>query len=132
MFDSFYFEIVGDPPVEAGQRPTALYQPVSAAYFRAIDLPLVAGRAFDDRDTGTATPVCIVNEAFVRRHLQGRPAIGARVAVRPEPAEPAVVREVVGVARQVKGRPDEREDVVQLYVPSAQDPVDDIYLMVRP
>ncbi|RPJ71046.1 MAG: ABC transporter permease [Acidobacteria bacterium] len=132
VFDSFYFEIVGDPPVEAGQRPTALYQPVSAAYFRAIDLPLVAGRAFDDRDTGTATPVCIVNEAFVRRHLQGRPAIGARVAVRPEPAEPAVVREVVGVARQVKGRPDEREDIVQLYVPSGQDPVDDIYLMVRP
>jgi putative ABC transport system permease protein len=42
------------------------------------------------------------------------------------------VREVVGVARQVKGRPDESEDFVQLYVPLAQDPFDDIFLLVRP
>ena len=45
---------------------------------------------------------------------------------------PPAVREIVGVARQVKGRPDETEDLVQLYVPLAQDVVDDIYLLVRP
>ena len=38
------------------------------------------------------------------------------------------MREIVGVARQVKGRPDETEDLVQIYVPMAQDLVDDIYL----
>jgi putative ABC transport system permease protein len=38
----------------------------------------------------------------------------------------------VGVARQVKGRPDEAEDFVQLYVPFVQDPYDDIFLLVRP
>ena len=38
----------------------------------------------------------------------------------------------MGVARQVKGRPDEAEDFVQLYVPLAQDPFDDIFLLVRP
>ena len=31
-----------------------------------------------------------------------------------------MVREIVGVARQVKGRPDETEDLVQIYVPMAQ------------
>ena len=132
LFDRFTFEVVGDAPVEASERPTALYQPASPTYFQAIDLPIVAGRAFTDRDTNDSPPVCIVHEAFVRRHLEGRPAIGARVAVRPEPTAPATVREIVGVARQVKERPDEQEDLVQLYVPNAQDPLDDIYLLVRP
>ena len=39
-------------------------------------------RAFTDADTTDSLLVCLVNEAFVRRHLQGRPVIGARVAVR--------------------------------------------------
>ena len=41
------------------------------------------------------------------------------------------MREIVGVARQVKGRPDETEDRVHVYVPLAQDPVDDIFMLVR-
>src|SRR6185295_6202156 len=56
------------------------------------------------------------------------------VALRPtdSPKAPLVVREIVGVARQVKATPDETEDLVQIYVPMAQDPVDDIYMVVRP
>jgi putative ABC transport system permease protein len=38
----------------------------------------------------------------------------------------------VGVARQVKGRPDEANDFVQLYVPMTQDPSDDMFVVVRP
>jgi hypothetical protein len=44
-----------------------------------------------------------------------------------------VVREIVGVARQVKSRPDETEDLIQIYVPLAQDTPGDIFFMiVRP
>jgi hypothetical protein len=54
-----------------------------------------------------STPVAIVKEAFVRRHFQGRDPIGARLVInwtgRP------IVREIVGVARQVKARPEETE-----------------------
>jgi putative ABC transport system permease protein len=79
-------------------------------------------------------PVCIVNEAFVRGYLHGRSPIGAKVAIKDSAsAESAsAIREIVGVARQVKGRPDEKEDLVQIYVPIAQDPIDDIYVVVRP
>ena len=68
-----------EPPRPLAEQATADYQIVSAEYFRALDLPLVEGRAFDARDTPSGVPVCIVNEAFVRAHLGGRPAIGARV-----------------------------------------------------
>jgi putative ABC transport system permease protein len=126
------FEIVGDPTVDEDRRPTANYQIVSPTYFSTLDLPVVAGRAFTAADTADSVPVCIVNEAFVRRHMQGRSAVGARVAVRSPTSGLIQAREVVGVARQVKGRPDEAEDFVQLYVPLAQDPFDDIFLLVRP
>ena len=129
----FSVEIVGDPPVDERDRPSTEYQVVSPAYFSTLDLPILEGRAFDRRDAQDAVPVCIVNEAFARS-FQGRSVIGQRVALRPagSPQAKPVVREIVGVARQVKGRPDEVRDFVQVYVPMAQDLSDDIFLVVRP
>ena len=128
------FEIVGDAPVEAANRPTAEYTIANDGYFRTLDIPIVAGRAFTERDTRDATPVCIVNEAFVRRHLGGRDPIGVRVSIRPsfftDGATPAV-REIVGVARQVKGQPDEPEELLQVYVPLSQVPYGDVFLVVQ-
>ncbi len=128
------YEIVGDPPPEESQYPAADYQIVSPTYFETLDLPIVAGRRFNDRDTRDSVPVCIVNEAFVRRHFQGRSPIGGRIAFRSNSSAQAkpFMREIVGVARQVKGRPDETEEFVQIYAPLVQNLRDDIYLLVRP
>jgi putative ABC transport system permease protein len=117
-----------------GARPTADYQIVSASYFPTLDLPIVTGRAFSEGDTADTVPIAIVNEAFARRHLQGRSPIGLRVAVRPATTAQAtpVVREIVGVARQVKATPDETEGLVQIYVPMTQHLIDDMYLLIRP
>ena len=130
---AFSFEIVGDAPVDANKRPSAEYQVVSPKYFSTLELPILSGRAFDERDRRDGVPVCIVNEAFARQ-FRGRSPVGQRVALRPtsSPEADPVVREIVGVARQVKGRPDETRDFVQLYVPMAQDLSDDIFLVVRP
>ena len=102
-----------------GVRPQADLQIVSAGYFDALDLPLVSGRAFTDDDASGAAPVCIVNEAFARRHFQGRNPIGERIRVGLDVAD----REIVGVARQVKGRPDEVEDFVQTVRSAPSEPV---------
>ena len=127
------YEVVGDPQVPEAQRPTTNYQVVSPAYFSTVDLPIVAGRAFDSRDTRDSPRVCIVNEAFVRT-LGGRSPIGMKVSFRVagSPQDKPDVGEIVGVAKQVKGRPDEPKDFVQIYVPMAHDLVDDTLLMVRP
>jgi putative ABC transport system permease protein len=115
------------------ERPVADYQIVSPAYFETVDLPIVAGRAFNDHDTEESAAVCIVNEAVVRSHLRGVSPIGQKVALRPSgsPQAQPVIREIAGVARQVKRRPDELEDLLQIYVPMAQNPIDDIYLAVQ-
>ncbi|HLG58824.1 MAG TPA: ABC transporter permease [Vicinamibacterales bacterium] len=121
------FQIVGDPPAPPDDRPMADYQIVSPTYFETLRLPIVAGRGFSDRDTAQSVQVCIVNEAFVRRHLGGRNPIGIRLTLSAN-----VVREVVGVARQVKGDVDERQDLAQVYVPNAQLPYREGFLVVSP
>ena len=133
-FGDAFVELEGAPTPDPQSRPTADHQIVSPSYFAALDVPIVAGRGFDARDVADGVPVAIVNEGFVRRYLPAGSPIGARVAVRTSASAdaPVVVREIVGVARQVRGRPDEAEEFVQLYVPLAQSPIDDIYLLVRP
>jgi putative ABC transport system permease protein len=128
-----FVEIVGDAPLEESARPLADYQIASPSYFETLDLPVVAGRAFNERDRADTVPVCMVNEAFVQQHFRGRSPVGMRLALRPATAPQAkpFVREIVGVARQVKGRPDEAEDLLQVYVPLAQNTVGDVFLFVR-
>ena len=126
------FEIVGDPPAKPRDRPMAEYTTADPGYFSTLDLPIVRGRGFNEHDTLRSVPVCLVNEAFVRRHLQGRNPIGARLSLTPPFDGPTQVREIVGVARQTSGEPDAPEDLVQVYVPLAQYPTGDVYMVIQP
>ena len=44
----------------------AEYTTADPGYFSALDLPIVSGRGFTERDTLRSLQVCLVNEAFVR------------------------------------------------------------------
>ena len=116
------FEIVGDPPVEPTQRPTASYEMISHQYLDVMRIPVVQGRAFTDQDVANAKPVCLVSEEFVRRFLKGRTPVGTliRISQMTLGKPMSVTREVVGVVRQVRQRPDATAEDPQLYVPVAQ------------
>jgi ABC-type antimicrobial peptide transport system permease subunit len=62
-----------------------------------------------------------------------RNPIGLQVSVRPvdSPNDPPVTLEIIGVAKQVKQRPDEPVEFVQIYTPLLQDPIGDINLLVK-
>ena len=126
------FEIIGDPQVDARDRPSAEYTTADPGYFGTLDLPIVSGRGFNDRDSLHSLPVCLVNEAFVRRHFQGRNPIGARLSLIAPFNGPVQIREIVGVARQTSGEPDAPEELLQVYVPLAQFPTGDVYMVVQP
>jgi putative ABC transport system permease protein len=128
------FDIAGDPPKAEADRPTADLQAASPGYFSTMDLPITAGRGFDERDTSQSTLVCIVSETFVRRHLGGRNPIGARIVIGPSVPGMAFLvttREIVGVTRSLKDRMDEPYEATQVYVPLAQLPWPDTYLVVQ-
>jgi putative ABC transport system permease protein len=128
------FDVVGEPPKPPATRDTASYQMVSPTYFETLEIPIVKGRAFTDADSGDGVQVCIVSEAFVRRFLGGRDPLGMTLAVSAMSfaSEPPRIRQIVGIARQVKTLPHETEPTPQLYVPIAQNPWYIASISVRP
>ncbi|MGH9143779.1 MAG: ABC transporter permease [Vicinamibacterales bacterium] len=119
------FTIAGDPSVEPSRMPSAHYQIVSASYFKTLGIEVMRGRAFDEHDTVQGKPVCVVNEEFVRRYLEGREPIGKVVGVQNMAMSgnsETVPREIVGVIRQVAEQAGEKERAIEIYVPIMQNP----------
>jgi putative ABC transport system permease protein len=85
------------PVADAGTAPTAGYQLVSAGYFEAMGIPLLAGREFSALDREDGQPVAIVSEATANHFWPGASALGRRV----RPGDRGAWHTVVGVARNV-------------------------------
>jgi predicted permease len=54
---------------------------VGPAYFDTLGIPLLAGRAFNEDDTGGSPAVAIVNRRFVEKFGLGQEAVGKRMAM---------------------------------------------------
>jgi predicted permease len=88
---------------------------VSPDYFRAMDIPLLAGRPFTAHDDGGGK-VVIINQEFVRRYLGTRQPIGA--AFRWEKEQPPF--RIVGVVAGTKNMTIGEDPRAQVYEPLAQ------------
>jgi putative ABC transport system permease protein len=93
------FAVEGRPAPSAEQRPIGLIRSVSPAYFGAMGIPLLAGRALADSDTALSPPVIVVNQTLARRFWPGGSAIGGRLAIDQLGGR---VAEIVGVVGDVK------------------------------
>ena len=135
FWTGYTFEREGDPRQRPeAQRDLAHYLHIGPAYFETLGIEIVVGRAFTNLDTGRSQPVCIVNETLVRRYFGDQSPLGARLTVRgwTSGRGPLFVREIVGVVRDTKERPDEADAKPQIYVPFWQDPPNGMSLVVRP
>ncbi|HEY0876576.1 MAG TPA: ABC transporter permease [Vicinamibacterales bacterium] len=111
--------VEGRPAPQGAQRG-ATYLSASPDYFRAIGIPLVAGRYFTPADGARAQPVAIVSESVARRvGLSPPEAVGRRVET--GLGQPSWAT-IVGVVRDVRLRGPEADPGAQLYVPLAQQP----------
>jgi predicted permease len=63
-------------PTPPGGSPTAQRHHISVGYFKAIGIPLRAGRDFELTDRAGSRPVVIINEEFARRNWPGEEAVG--------------------------------------------------------
>ena len=128
-----FFAREGDQRPEQ-QRELSHYMNVGPTYFETLDIPVVAGREFTRDDRVDSAPVCIVNDVFVAKYLQGVQPVGARIVVRGATTlgGQLPVREIVGIVRNVKERPDEANPEPQIYVPFVQDPPTTLSLVVQP
>ena len=74
---------------------------VGPRYFHTLDIPLLRGREFDERDGKTSRPVVIVNERLAQMFWPEQDPIGKSVRL-PGPGNP--LAEVVGLVKDVKYR----------------------------
>jgi putative ABC transport system permease protein len=97
----------------------ASYSTIIGDYFRALQIPVLAGRGFSETDIDTAPKVAIINESLARKYFgSANGALGKRLTVwRDEKFQ----REIVGVVGDTKVNTLEGANLPQIYVPHAQD-----------
>src|SRR5262249_1587191 len=94
------FEIVG-APADPHRNIEAQYRFASPDYFRAVGIPLISGRFFQESDTQTSQSVTIINSAFARRYFPGQNPLGRRLNIWNKKGA-----EIIGVVGDVKPTPD--------------------------
>ena len=110
--------------------PYVNYEGVDSQYFATLGVPILKGRAIDERDRIDSQPVVVVSESLARLLWGDADPIGRRVAMSDERKE-GKWRTVVGLARDTRYR--ELVDVrPTIYVPYEQAvPVSPHILAVR-
>jgi predicted permease len=124
--------VEGAPPTPANlEAPDVAFAAVTPGFFAVLGIPLQEGRYLDDQDRDIGLKTVVVNEAFVRRHLDGIPPIGARIRLGRPIQGVDNVREIVGVVGNVRqsGLVDAAEPAV--YVPHSQSGSGALAFMVR-
>jgi putative ABC transport system permease protein len=96
------FSAEGQPPVLRAQVPSARFNVIAGDYFRALSIPLLAGRTFSEADYSQARPLAVIDETMARRVWPGRNPIGRRIKIGWPPEGPGDWLEVVGVVADVK------------------------------
>ena len=125
--DSYLVE--GEPEPPPGQENDGRYRVASPDYFRTMQISIVRGRGFTDQDKAGATPVVMVNEAFVRKHWPNQDPIGKRIRFY-GPLERAPWMEVIGVIADVKHELN-LPVTPEYYLPYAQDAWPGMVLVAR-
>ena len=94
--------------------------PVSQDYFRALGIPLLAGRFFDDSDRVPNRHTLVINESMARRYFEGGNAVGQRLQT--GDADPkSYWCTIVGVVGDVKYEGLDVKEQPTMYVPYTDD-----------
>jgi putative ABC transport system permease protein len=110
---SFLIEGKPEPKLNVG------FRMVSPDYFRAIGVPLRAGRLIDDRDRENAPRVAVVNETFARVFLADEDPLGKRIKLGSAQG-PFPWLTIAGVVGDVKHGGLDGETRPEMYVPYLQ------------
>jgi putative ABC transport system permease protein len=102
-----------DIPSSSISRKLVYFDAASTGYFRTLQIPMIAGRDFNENDTPTSPLVAIVNEQFARSFFPASNSIGKTFEKRQDGGKPNLVYRVVGLVGDTRYR-DLREPPVPI------------------
>ena len=112
----------GPGPDDSGVRaPQALFTVATPGYFRALRVPLEAGRDFDHGDGLDAPLVAIINDALGRESFPGQDPIGRRIQCGLD-AQSMQSMTIVGVVSDIRTAGPSRAVRPEIYMPYEQHP----------
>ena len=117
--------VEGRPRPRAGEEPQADFRVVTAGYFRAMRIPLIAGREFTEFDGAASTPVAIINQTTARELFGGTNPIGQRLVLYGRS------REIVGVVGSLRHHGFTRDPRPEMILPYRQFQFGSMTLVVR-
>jgi predicted permease len=120
---------VGYTPPQNDAQPHGRQEIVGGDYFRAMGIPLVEGRWFNDADTGDSPRVVVIDQFLVKRYFANRSPIGQQIR-RGGPTSPTfTIVGVVGTINSIDlGEPVAKE---RIYYPVAQQPIAGMALVAK-
>jgi putative ABC transport system permease protein len=106
-------------PLIVDEAADSSFSAITGDYFRALQIPLLAGRTFEVRDNADSPRVAVVNESLAKRYFgSSAGAIGKRLNIWRDEKFP---REIVGVVGDTKPGLLEAASGFQIYIPHAQE-----------
>ncbi len=103
---------------------------VSSVYFRALGIPIIAGRSFSEQDGPTGEPVALVSRRMAELYWPGEDPVGRRIKRSSlESDNPWMT--VVGVAEDVRHQGLDVEPRPKMYLSFAQSPRPSIDVVIK-
>jgi predicted permease len=116
---------MGRPLTEGPFHGGGGWNTISAGYFDVFKIPVIKGRAFDERDTASGAPVVVINQTMAKRFwpngdpLNDKILIGKGIMRELETEQP---RQIIGIVSDVRDGSLNSEPGPLMYVPNPQVP----------
>ncbi|MHB8502768.1 MAG: ADOP family duplicated permease [Candidatus Acidiferrales bacterium] len=115
--DMYGVHVEGKSLPNPEEDPSADRYSISPDYLRAMRIPLLRGRGFDERDVASSPWVALVNESMVHRFWPAEDPVGKRFRLGDTKGP---WRTVVGVVGDVLHRGLDAPHTIQVYLPNTQ------------
>ncbi len=110
------FQIEGRPKASDWVDTLVQYNGSTPGFFRALGIPLLRGRDFDDRDETTSLPVAIINDTLARQFFPNEDPIGRKY----RDDYDGKWRAIVGIVGSYKSQQPMRPPIPAVFRPLAQ------------
>ena len=94
------FTIVGEPPPPPGQGAVTNVSVCDNGFFRTMNVPLVRGRFFTEREMREKSNVVIISESLARTYFPNQDPLGKQLGI--YMTEPIVPTEVIGIVGDIR------------------------------
>jgi predicted permease len=95
------FYVVGQPKPSPSELPLAMFYITSPGYLRAMQIPLLKGRFFEEADTLSAAPVMVIDENMAEQYFPGEEPVGRYIGM-PTGPDKSLEFQIIGVVGHVK------------------------------